>query len=314
MKIAILRALQLGDLLCVVPALRALRAAYADARITLIGLAWARQFVGRFHRYLDGFIEFPQLPGAGQVDLALQMHGSGETMNPIALSIGARRTAGFYRTGPAPDSFIPWREREHEVLRYLRLMAHLGVPAQGVHLEFPLQENDFRELQGFGLNHYAIVHPGSQLESRRWPAERFARVADTLADEGLRVALTGSAAEAPLTRRVAQAMRAPALDLAGRTSLGGIAALIAHARLLVSNDTGVSHIAAAVGTRSVIVCCGADPQRWAPLDAQRHRVVHYEVECRPCMHASCPIGHPCALGVSTQSVIDEAQRMAACAA
>ena len=80
--------------------------------------------------------------------------------------------------------------------------------------------------------------------------------------------------------------------------------LMQRARLLVCNDTGVSHIAAAVGTPSVIVASGSDVRRWAPLDRQRHRVLHYPVPCRPCEHAECPLAnHPCARGVTVEAVM-----------
>jgi ADP-heptose:LPS heptosyltransferase len=109
-------------------------------------------------------------------------------------------------------------------------------------------------------------------------------------------------------------MLQPALDLAGRTTLGGLAALLSRARLLVSNDTGVSHIAAAMRTPSVVIACGSDPQRWAPLDRERHRVLWRDVECRPCAHRECPIGHPCALGVPARQVLDEIRSLVQCAA
>jgi ADP-heptose:LPS heptosyltransferase len=128
------------------------------------------------------------------------------------------------------------------------------------------------------------------------------------------VVLTGSAAEAPLAEELARCMRAAPLNLAGRTTLGGLGALVARARLVVANDTSVSHIAAAMRTPSVIVACGSDPRRWAPLDQELHRVLWHEIECRPCMNAECPIGHPCALAVSTGAVVNEINRMLACAA
>jgi ADP-heptose:LPS heptosyltransferase len=337
MKIAVVRALQLGDLLCIVPALRALRAAHPAARIALVGLPWARQFVARFSRYLDDFIEFPGFPGMPEkrcdaaalprffermhqerFDLALQMHGDGRLMNPLTVLMGADRSAGFYASGRyRPDEgFIDWREGEHEVLRYLRLMEHIGAPSKGSHLEFPLAEADWREFNQLRLGdlRYAVLHPGSQLSSRRWPAERFAEVGDALSVEGLRVILTGTRAEAPLTGWVRAAMCEPPIDLAGRTSLGGLAALIGRARLVVSNDTSVSHIAAAMRTPSVVISCGADPRRWAPLNRELHRVLHHEIECRPCAHRDCPIGHPCALAIAPYHVLAEALRLAACAA
>ncbi len=338
MKIAVLRALQLGDLLCSVPALRAVKAAHPEANVVLVGLPWAKQFAARWSRYLDGFVEFPGFPGMSErafdaaalpgflermngedFELALQMHGSGRFSNPLVKLFGAKRSAGFYESGrycPDRESFLEWRDEEPEVLRWLRLVSHLGMPSRGSQLEFPLADSDWREYGSLGLAGiaYAVVHPGSQLPSRRWPAERFAQVADALAMEGLRVVLTGIRSEVALTRRVAQAMREPAMDLAGRTSLGGFAAVVARARLVVANDTSVSHIAAATRTPSIIVACGSDPRRWAPLNAELHRVIAHPVECRPCAHYECPIGHPCALGVSVEEVLGEAWRLARCAA
>jgi ADP-heptose:LPS heptosyltransferase len=337
MRIAVLRALQLGDMLCAVPALRALRAEYPAARITLVGLPWARELAARLRRYALDFLEFPGFPGLpergadaasitrflshsrdAKFDLALQMHGSGEITNPLAVLMGARQTAGFYRPGgycPDPQRYAEWRDDEHEVLRYLRLMERLGVPPRGSALEFPLHEGDWSEWRALGLQRgrYAVVHAGAQLPSRRWPAERFAAVADALAKQGLQIVLTGTPGEKDIVAGVARHMRAPAVDLAGRTSLGGLAALVARARLVLANDTGISHIAAALQAPSVIVASGSDPRRWAPLDRRRHRVLWHPAACRPCAHAACPIGHPCALGVSAERVTREALSVAACA-
>src|SRR5262245_37937445 len=137
MRIAVIRALQIGDLLCAVPALRALRAAWPNAQIVLVGLPWARDFARRFRRYVDEFVALPGYPGlpdypcdeatlpavlAGlrerRFDLAIQMHGSGEIMNGVLARLEARRSAGFYRPGqPCPDAarFLAWHDHEHEV-------------------------------------------------------------------------------------------------------------------------------------------------------------------------------------------------------
>jgi ADP-heptose:LPS heptosyltransferase len=92
-------------------------------------------------------------------------------------------------------------------------------------------------------------------------------------------------------------------NLAGRTTLGGMAAIVARSRLLVSNDTGISHVAAGLRHPSVIVASGSDVARWAPLDRDLHRVLWAEAACRPCGFDRCPHGHRCARDVTPRSVL-----------
>jgi ADP-heptose:LPS heptosyltransferase len=302
-RVAVFRALQLGDVLCAVPALRALRRANPDAEITLIGLPWAQTLCRRLGRYVDGFMAFPGYPGlperppqlgelpgflaavqARRFDLAIQLHGAGTITNPLVAAFAAARHAGFYRPGeycPDPATFLPYPEGGHEVWRLLRLMAFLQIPTDGEHLEFPLLPADrevlaeIAELAALRPGAYACVHPGARWRGKCWPAERFAAVADFLAEAGLPVVLTGAAAETDLTEAVRRAMRRPALDAARHDlPLGALAALVADARLLVSNDTGVAHLATALGTPSVVIFSASDPVRWAPLDARRHAALH----------------------------------------
>jgi ADP-heptose:LPS heptosyltransferase len=297
-KLAVFRALQLGDLLCAVPAFRALRAAFPQARITLIGLPWARELVTRFDGYLDDFLELPGYPGLperapdfdridaffasareARFDLAIQLHGSGRVTNAVVAGLGARLTAGFFPAdGPCPDerTFVAYPEGEHEIRRLLRPLEHLGIPSAGEELEFPVVDRDRAQLaelpEAASLvpGEYVCIHPGGR-SARRWPPGRFAEVGDALAARGLVPVLTGSADEAELAAEVAALMRAPSVNLAGRTTLGALAALLVGARLLVSGDTGVSHLAAALRVPSVVVYTSSDRTRWAPLDARLHR-------------------------------------------
>ena len=98
-------------------------------------------------------------------------------------------------------------------------------------------------------------------------------MASVLANQGLDVVLTGSAGELELTRAVEQAMPFSPINLAGRTALGPLAALLSSARILVCNDTGVSHLADALSVPSVVISTGNNPERWAPIDRHLHRVL-----------------------------------------
>ena len=322
-RIAVFRALQLGDMLCAVPALRAIRRAFPEAEITLIGLPWAGAFVQRFAHLVDRFVEFPGFPGLPERDpdiaaipdflraaqaahyhLAIQLHGSGEISNAIVATLGARITAGFHpRQGPCPDRlrFLPWPAAGREIHRCLALTSFLGFVSGGDRLEFPIDDAERSAARSLLARHhlaprrFVCVHPGARLYSRRWPPEYFAAVARDAIALGYRVTLTGSAEETLLTRRIARDLPASmVVDLAGQTTLGVLGALLTHARLLICNDTGVSHVAAALAVPSVVVSCGADPQRFAPLDTALHEVLHHPIACRPCPHVHCPIGHPCA--------------------
>ena len=301
-SVVVFRALQLGDMLCSVPALRALRAALPRVRITLVGLPWAQQFADRFSLYIDEFIAFPGDPGLAEqpvqaellpdfyramqgrrFSLALQMHGSGEVSNGIVQAFGARWTAGYGSAPPdagAGFHALPYPDYGPESLRLLDFVTQLGAPARGTHLEFPLTDEDSDELDTSGLggdpmpDNYVCIHPGARFRDKCWPPQRFAEIADALACEfGVGIVLTGSAKEADLARAVASHMQTPAIEAAGPISIGAMAALMSQARLLVCNDTGVSHIAAGLQLKSVVIFSKADLKRWAPLDQQLHRCV-----------------------------------------
>lgn len=297
-RVAVFRALQLGDMLCAVPALRALRAALPNASVTLVGLPWARDFAARFKAYVDDFLCFPGYPGlperaldatawpgflgqaqARRFELAIQMHGDGSRTNALVELLGARHCAGF-APGEQPGPFLPYPQRGPEPERLLSLARFLGAPADDARLEFPLEPQDqahwdgHEAVQALQPGRYVCLHPGARAAERRWPARCFAALADTLAEEsGLSVVFTGSAEESGLVQSIMATMRTPAVDAAAAVPAGALAALIARSRLLVGNDTGTSHIAAALRVPSVIVFRASDPQRWAPIDRARHRVV-----------------------------------------
>jgi ADP-heptose:LPS heptosyltransferase len=234
----------LGDLLCTVPALRALRRARPDVRVTMVTWAEMGPVVHRMGGYVDDLLPFPGYPGiperpvdrpllaaflrrAPRFDVAIQAYGDSAPAREVTGRLG-RFTAGF---GDLGGWWLPYPRTVHEIWRHLLLMRHLGVPlpSDPARPEFP---------------------------------ERFAAVADGLISRGLPVLIGGVAAESAPAAKVRAAMHGPATDLTGRTTLGMYAALLRRAALLVSSDTGVAHLAAATGTPSVTVFLSGDPLRW----------------------------------------------------
>jgi ADP-heptose:LPS heptosyltransferase len=301
-EVVVMRALPgLGDFLCVTPALRALRAALPRAQITLLGLAGTRELVARYPHLVDHLLEFPGFPGLpetppdvralpdflravqGRFDLALQMHGDGLVSNIFVQLLGARATAGFYappQPCPDPATFLQYPGDLAEPRIHLTLLGVLGVEPRGERLEFPLTPADERDgdavLRAAGLAPdagFAVVHPGAAEPQRRVEPEVLAQVVDGLATRGLSVVVTGHAHEAGLAAAVRRRAARGFVDLVGRTSLGTLGALVGRARLVVAGDTGVSHLASALQTPSVVVFRVTAPGRWAPLDRVRHRVV-----------------------------------------
>jgi ADP-heptose:LPS heptosyltransferase len=299
-RIAIFRALQLGDMLCAVPALRALRAAYPDAEITLLGLPWAASFCGRFSMYIDRFIHFPGYPGlpeqpfnevdwaefvrqmrAKEFDLILQMQGNGNIVNAMLEDLQAGPIAGFHSEGNYRNSdlFLEYPTGISEIEKHLQLMSHLGIPTLGNELEYPIMGIEKEKLytkHPFLLDgNYVCVHPGSRGAWRQWPPSHFALLADYCAGKGLNVVLTGTYEEASLTNKVIELMEYPAIDLTGQTSLGEVGQLIKTASLLISNCTGVSHIASAVCTPSIVISMDGEPERWGPLNTDLHKTIDW---------------------------------------
>ena len=305
-RILIVRALPgLGDLLCCVPAVRSLRAAFPSAHIDFVGLSGTPWFAERFSALIDSWIDFPGYPGIPEgwsastvqvlphffaamqfnpYDLALQMHGSGDYINPFTLSLGARATAGFYPVGEPcfdPNYFLPYPNSESEIWRLLKLVAFLGVPLQSDELSFPVHQSDrqscaqLMEAKGLKPNCFVCIHAGASTAVRQWTTSGFAQVADWLSDRGYPIVLTGTAAEKPIAKAICDHMQAaqPPIDLTGETPLGVVAALLQQTALIVCNDTGISHLAAALKTPSVVIFNGAEVNRWAPLNRQRHRIV-----------------------------------------
>lgn len=341
-RIAILKPGGLGDFLAITPALRALRRAVPEAHITLIGRSDMVSFCQRYPQ-LDAVVPCPPYAGitspgptnqhkarklfsffrAQRLDLALQWAGNGLSSNAFVNQLGARLSAGFYAPGAEKlDLSLPFDDHRHEVFRYLDCLRALGVDADGSDMEVPLLPGDFTQLNrvlpelsdtpGALLG----INPTSGDPKRRWPAERFARVADVLLESrGFATAiLVGGPDQRDQTKAVVDRMQRAdrVVDLAGLIGLGGLAALFARLDLLITNDSGPAHLAAAVGTPSVVIFGAGPPARWSPTSWLWQRpLADWHSPCRQFVPRCCedlPLAR-CLDRITVEQVLAEAEHL-----
>lgn len=308
-RIAVLRANAIGDFIFALPALDALRAAYPGAEIVLYGLQWHADFLAGRPGPVDRVTVIPPMRGlhwdaglveapaeieaffAGQAglkfDLALQLHGGGRHSNPFVRRLGAGLTAGSRTPDAAPlDRTIPYVYYQLEYLRMLEVVGLVGaLPlALDPHVALtPADQDEARRVVPESDAPLAALHPGAGDPRRRWPPEKFAAVGDALARAGARVVIVGAYEDPALNRRVVEAMACPALDLHGQLSLGGLAAVLARCRVLISNDSGPLHLAGAVGIPTVgIFWCGNMITANSLAFARRRTAISWRLTCPQC--------------------------------
>jgi ADP-heptose:LPS heptosyltransferase len=307
-KLAVLRANALGDLIVTLPALEALRAAYPTAELVLLGSGWHPGFLTGRPGPVDRCLAIPpttgirdDLPPAPperleaffatmrreRFDLAVQLQGGGRHSNPFLRRLGAEVTAGSQAAdAPALDRNVCYTLHQPEVLRFLEVVGLVG--ATPVALEPRLQVTAADRAEAGGVlpgdgRPLLVLHPGANDPRRRWPVERLATVGAELARKGARLAVVGAAADAALAARLIDCLEGDATDLTGRLSLGGLAGLLERATLLVGNDSGPRHLAAAVGTATVAVYWAPNLLNVGPLTRTRHRApTSWRLDCPAC--------------------------------
>jgi heptosyltransferase-2 len=215
------------------------------------------------------------------------------------------------RVVPRPSS------RAHQSEYYQALGAGLGVPVgdRFARLEVRAEDRDraralLAEAALSDDRRVFVFAPGAAYgRAKEWLPERFAELATLLANAGHATALVGSAADASVCGEIATRASNPAvIDLAGRTDLPTLAALMSLAGGVVANDSGAMHLAAAAGAHVVAVFGPTDDRKTSPLrssaTAPEPTIVSTTVWCRPCMLRECPIDHRCMTGVSARQVFD----------
>jgi heptosyltransferase-2 len=327
-----------GDAAMTVPALRELRRALPGARITLATRPWAEAlFAGA--DFVDEVVAVSDAKNSARAvwadarewrarrfDLAVLFPNSFAPALSAALArvpfrLGyATQGRSALLTHPLP---VPeWRGRRHEVFYYLNVVAGLeralrgssNIEGREPDASLPVDEEQRREAQALlrescltDARPLVALCPGStNSRAKRWPSERFAALADMLAERaGAQVILVGAREELDISEEVARRARTRPSVLTGRTNLAQTAALLSAADLLVTNDTGPAHVAAAVGCPVVVIFGPTNPETTRPFSASAD-VVRKPPVCAPCMLRDCPIDHRCMTAITAEDVFERA--------
>lgn len=336
---------QLGDVLMTGPALQALKQAVPGRRITLLSSrsgALAARRIGAIDEVI--VYDAPWVRHEAALDVAQDsamigrlraQHFDGAVIftvfsqNPLPAALFCRLAGIPLRLAHCRENpyqlltdWIPEREPQqllrHEVQRQLDLVAEIGAAAGDPHLIFELTPADLDEARGAlaeagvdAAQPWLLVHPGATAASRRYPVEHYAQAVRGLQQRlGWPVVFGGTADEAPLVEQLRGALAQRTVSLAGRLSLGGCAAAIRLARLLIANNSGPVHLAAAVGTPVVDLYALTNPQHTPWLVP--HRVLYADVPCKYCYRSICPEGHHrCLREVAPERVVAAALELLA---
>ncbi len=324
----------LGDAVLTTPALGAVRAAFPHSRITLA----AKPLIAELflhHPDVDEILVYDKdgrhSGAAGILRMSRELRRRGFdaailSQNAfdaglLAILAGIPRREGYATDGRRMllSRAVPVTEeilRLHHAEYYLRLVEELGFPRPGnpvLRLRVTGEERGAMagRLAASGIpkgGRILGINPGATYGSaKRWYPDRFAEVADTLSEEwGAFVVLMGSAPEMPLSAEIEAAMRRRPVNLAGKTTVRELMALLSLCGFLVTNDSGPMHIAAALGVPLVAIFGPTDWRTTSPW-TPRAKVVRVEMDCSPCMRRECDRGHECMLGVTSDMVVHAAR-------
>jgi ADP-heptose:LPS heptosyltransferase len=258
-----------------VPALRALAAAFPDHHRVLLAPAWLELLVALLRGAVDEIADVvgraavpAALPAAARdADVAVNLHGRGPQSHAAVRAAGPGRLVAFACRAAGHADGPEWREGEHEVARWCRLLAESGIPADAAAL-------DLDAPAGTEPHGATVLHPGAAAPARRWPVDRWAAVARAERATGRPVVVSAGPGEETDALSVAAAAGLPAESVRAGGDLIDLTRLIAGAGRVACADTGVAHLATALRVPSVVLFGPTPPAEWGPpADRGRHRVL-----------------------------------------
>ena len=311
-SVLVVRLRSIGDTVLTTPSLYALKRFVPHARVDILLEDWVAPVLEGFE-YVDDIIILKRGSTgaragvarrirATRYDVAYNLHG-GTTATLLTRASGARHRVGYssYQYGRlhnhlAPSSSLLWgRDKTHSVEQQLALLGWTGVPvtdrpATRLMVTDQAAESISARLRAAALAEtgtpFAVIHPAAAFGTKQWATERFARVAESLAARGLAIVVITASTEAHLADKLRQAATSPVVTFTD-LSLPEVTALLSQARLFVGNDSGIAHMAAAVGAPSVVIFGSSNTAHWRPWAKAPSEVVVEELECQPCHGYFC---------------------------
>ncbi|HKY29307.1 MAG TPA: lipopolysaccharide heptosyltransferase II [Pyrinomonadaceae bacterium] len=320
-----------GDAVMTIPALRELRRLLPDAYITLATSDWAKELFSQAD-YLDDLLiqdnrsvfKNSRQWRKHNFDLAVIFPNSfASALVPflarVPFRIGYssdRRKVLLTHAVPLPE----WRSSKHEIFYYLNIVSEVGrllgsesvVHDPDISLQISEQSRQLgRELlHATGCNdaqRVIALCPGSiNSRAKRWPAERYAKLADDLIETlHAQVVLVGSKEELDVSVEVGRHMRNEPIVMTGKTTLAQAVAVLSNVDLLITNDTGPAHIASSLGRPTLVIFGPTNPLTTRPYSATSE-IVRHPPDCAPCMLRDCPIDHRCMTAITPEAVFERA--------
>lgn len=334
-RILVIRLDRLGDVVLSTPVLGVLRKQFPHAFIAMMVRAACRDVVEGHpavnevivyekestHRGIFATLGFARKLRRYEFDTALVLHPTNRS-HWIAYLAGIPNRVGFNRKSSwLLTRRLPHEKQEgkkHEAAYTLEMLQAFGItpppPEPSIAVKPQAERQVAVLLKQAGINpqeRLVAVHPSASCVSKRWMPDRFAQVADRLVEScHVRICLIAGEEDVPYATAAASAMRQPVLNLASRLTVAELAALLKRCSLLLSNDSGPVHVAAALGTPVVDIFGrnqeGLSPLRWGPI-GEGHTVLHKEVGCVTCLAHNCDIGFLCLTALSVDEVFNAAK-------
>ena len=308
-RVLVIRLRSIGDTVLATPSLFALKRFLPEAQVDILVEDWVAPLLAD-HPHVDNVITLERggfLTRLGvarelraeRYDVVYNLHG-GTTATFLARATGARHRVGFksyqyanLHTTLAPSPLFLWgQQKTHSVEQQLALLGWTGVPVTdrprtqlGISSSAAASVNQQLAAAGLGDRQIALIHPAAAFETKRWAVENFARIAEFVSERGLAPVAIAAPHEAQVVNDLLgeASVQILSLDL----SLPEVTALAARSQLFVGNDSGIAHIASAVGTPSVVIFGSSNVAHWRPWNRAKAEVVFEAMPCQPCHGYFC---------------------------